>query len=375
MRYFILLLAVFFSTFVSKAQDNRIKKFDSLFSSLYHNHLFSGSVLIAEGGKTLYQQAFGLADIDHKKKLNTHTVFELASVSKQFTATAILQLAEQQKLSFDDSLGKFFPQLPYQGVTIKQLLNHTGGEPDYFDVVEKHWDKTKIIDNKTLITLLSQYPPKADFAPGTDWAYSNTGYMLLASIIEKVSELDYETYLKKNIFEPLGMKHSFVYTRRYAPQKINNYALGYEYNDSLQRWELPDSLQQTRFVYYMDGVVGDGCVNSNTEDLLKWDRALYTEQVLSKKWLQQAFTPTVLPNGKQINYGFGWSLYENAVYGKVVNHSGGWPGYMTWFFRYIDKDKTVIILCNKMLPLKGLTNAVEHILFNEPYEYPVKRQK
>lgn len=375
MRYFILLLAVFFSTFVSKAQDNRVKKFDSLFSSLYRNHLFSGSVLIAEGGKTLYQQAFGLADINHKKKLNTHTVFELASVSKQFTATAILQLAEQQKLSLDDSLGKFFPQLPYQGVTIKQLLNHTGGEPDYFDVVEKYWDKTKIIDNKTLITLLSQYPPKADFAPGTDWAYSNTGYMLLASIIEKVSGLDYGIYLKKNIFDPLGMQHSFVYTRRYTPRKINNYALGYEYNDSLQRWELPDSLRQTKFVYYMDGVVGDGCVNSNTEDLLKWDRALYTEQVLSKKWLQQAFTPTVLPNGKQINYGFGWSLYENAVYGKVVNHSGGWPGYMTWFFRYIDKDKTVIILCNKMLPLKGLTNAVEHILFNEPYEYPVKRQK
>lgn len=358
---------------VAKAQDIRIQRFDSLFNTLYTQNLFNGNVLVAEAGKILYHQSFGYANFTTHEKLNDSSVFELASVSKQFTSAAILQLVQKGSLSLNDSLRKFFPELPYSRITVKNLLNHTGGEPDYFLLLDLYWDKTKIIDNKALIKLMAAHPQPVDFEPGEKWKYSNTGYMLLASIIEKVSGMSYAAYLEKNIFHPLGMKNTFVYTRRFKPAIVPNYAFGYVFNDSLKQWVLPDSLPKMDVVFYADGIVGDGCVNSTTLDLLKWDRALYNNEIVCKELLDEAFTPTVLNSGAKQNYGYGWSTYSNEWAGKVVSHSGGWPGYMTWIFRNIDKDKTIIILCNKMLPLKGLTQAAEKILFYKPYDFPFKR--
>lgn len=361
----ILILSCLLYTHVD-GQDKRPEKFDSLLSSLHSKDLFNGNVLIAEKGKVIFQKSYGYANLQTRVKLDKNSMFELASVTKQFTSMAILILVQERKLSLNDSLRKFFPELPYKNITVKNLLNHTGGEPDYSGLIEKYWNKSEIISNNQAIALLAKYAPPGGYAPGDKWEYSNTGYMLLASIIEKVSGITYRDFLVKKIFKPLRMKRTTVYNRRYRPQTIDNYAFGYVFNDSLKKWILPDSMPEYRVVIYTDGIVGDGCVNSTTADLLKWDRALYTEKLVSKELLNLAFEQTKLNDGSRQDYGFGWGMYSKPLYGKVVFHSGGWPGYLTWISRYIDTDKTIIILMNHFIPSQQrLPKSIEKILHFE----------
>ena len=209
------------------------EKIDSIFSSLYAKNKFNGNVLIAEKGKVIYQKSFGIANETTGEKLNENSIFELASVSKQFTAMAIMMLKERGKLSLDDSIGKFIPRLKFYGnVTIRNLLNHTGGLPDYMDpVMEAVKPEKRIADNNDIIKVLAAKQIPAVFAPGTKFEYSNTGYALLASVIERASGISYDEFLKKNIFLPLGMSNSLVYRRRMTPKKIDNYAFGYGYSD------------------------------------------------------------------------------------------------------------------------------------------------
>ena len=204
--------------------------------------------------------------------MNDSSVFELASVSKQFTAMGIMICKERDLLSYYDNIKKFFPDLPYDNITVRNLLTHTSGLPSYEDQFEKNWDHKKIAFNKDIIDMLERHDTLF-FKPGTKWKYSNTGYALLASIIEKVSGMSYNDFMAKNIFQPLGMTHTFIYNTRRTTGKIPaNYALGFVYSDSLKQYILPDSLPKYDYVYYLDGIVGDGCVNSTTGDLFKWDR-------------------------------------------------------------------------------------------------------
>ncbi len=328
------------------AQD-KAKQLDSLFTQLHREQKFFGNVLIAEKGNILYQKSFGKANNATNADLNAESLFELASVSKQFTAMGIMLLKKQGKLSYDDSLRKFIPELPYYNITIRQLLHHTSGLPDYIELFIKNWDTTKIATNKDMIGLLATKKPAILFAPGVKWEYSNTGYALLASIIEKASGIDYGAYLNKYIFKPLGMKRTMVFRRRFEKKEMPNYAYGYVFDEGSKTFVLPDSLPATAsMVYCLDGIVGDGTVNSTTNDLLKWDRALYTDKLLPKEMLEEAFQPGVLNDGKKTTYGFGWGIGDMKDIGKVVSHTGGWPGYNTWIERHLDSDKTIIILRN-----------------------------
>jgi CubicO group peptidase (beta-lactamase class C family) len=303
-------------------------------------------VLIADKGNIIYQKSFGKGNHVSNTDLNAESVFELASVSKQFTAMGIMLLKKQGKLNYEDSLRKFFPELPYYNITVRQLLNHTSGLPDYMQLFTIHWDRAKIATNKDLIALLAKHKPAMHFVPGEKWEYSNTGYALLASIIEKASGENFGDYLQKNIFQPLGMKSTLVYRRRYEKKTIPNYAFGYVY-DRDKKFALPDSVKEVApVVFCLDGIVGDGTVNSTVNDLLKWDRALYTEKLVSKEMMNEALQPGTLNDGKKTSYGFGWAVGELKGAGKIVNHSGGWPGYNTYIERNIEKDKTIIILRN-----------------------------
>ncbi|HPH22627.1 MAG TPA: serine hydrolase domain-containing protein, partial [Chitinophagaceae bacterium] len=260
-------------TQLSFAQD-RVAIIDSVVNNLFKSERFNGNILVAEKGNVLYNKSFGIANESTKELLNESSIFELASVSKQFTAMAIVILKEKGKLSYEDKISTFLPQLSnYKNVTIKHLLNHTGGLPDYMDLMDSLFDKRKIATNKDIVDLFAKHNPKILFEPNTKWEYSNTGYAFLASIIEKVSGLSYGDYLQKAIFKPLEMNNTFVYTRRFAPKKISNYAFGYIYSDSLKKYILPDELEETKMVIWLDGIVGDGTVNSTVNDLLKWDRA------------------------------------------------------------------------------------------------------
>ncbi len=352
--------------------QNQVQKIDSILSELHSNNKFNGNILIAEKGKILYKKSFGIANEETKQKLNENSIFEIASCSKSFTAMAIMILNEKGKLNIDDTISKFLPELSfYKGITIKHLLNHTGGLPDYFEIMDKFFDKSKIATNNDIIKFFAEKQPKIIFEPNSKYEYSNTGYALLASIIEKASGEKYADFLQKNIFKPLKMKNTFIYNRRFTPKKVNNYAFGYVYSEDLKKYSLPDNLDEINFVVWLDGIVGDGCINSTTNDLLKWDKALYTNKLLSKKGMNEIFQVATLNNDSQTKYGFGWKIDNNPEFGKIVSHGGGWPGYVSFIDRHITNKKTIIILQNHdnvVIPIKSIRN----ILYNKPENIGLK---
>jgi CubicO group peptidase (beta-lactamase class C family) len=367
---FFIVLTALFCVQVAFTQ-NRIQKIDSLLTASYKSDLFNGSVLIAEKGKVIYKKSFGYSNESTREKLNENSIFELASISKTFTAMGIVILKEQGKLSYEDKLAKYIPELSfYKNITIRHLLHHTSGIDDYQYLMDSLYDKTKIVDNKIMIDFFVKHQPKLLFEPNTKWEYSNTGYALLASIIEKVSGMKYGDFLDKTIFKPLKMTNTLVYTRRYAPQTVKNYAYGYVYNPSMKKYVLPDSLENTKFVIWLDGIVGDGTVNSSTIDLYKWDRALTEKKLISKESYDEIFQPGILADSTKTNYGFGWQINYNKTnyYGKKLFHGGGWPGYKNMMSRYIDDDKVIIILTNHNLSFP--TKKISDILYNRP-EYKI----
>lgn len=359
----VIILFIVVSSFVYGQKE---KKLDSLFTSLYAAKEFNGNVLVAEKGKVIYEKSFGLANEKTQQKLDKNTVFELASVSKQFTAMGIVQLEKEGKLSYNDPLTKYFPELSfYKPMTIDNLLHHTSGLPDYMSLFDKNWDKKKFATNKDVVEMLAKYKPELLFVPGDKYEYSNTGYALLGLIIEKVSKQSYGDYLNKKIFKPLGMANTRVYRSRYKPEKISNYALGYVV-DSLGNKKLLDDLGKEYYTYYLDGIVGDGMVNSTTGDLLKWDRALYGDKLVNQKDKDLIFSSIVTKDNKDTRYGYGWAIDTKYPFGKIANHSGGWAGYITFIERDLDYDKTIIILQNNdseaaSSPVKQLRNILYDI--------------
>jgi len=370
-----ILLLLFVPVFVT-AQKDHAQLLQEYMTGQNKYFQFNGTILVAEKGKPIYQQALGYADYNSRRMLNDSSVFELASVSKQFTAMGIMILRDRKLLSYENNIKKYFPQLPYDNITIRNLLTHTSGIPSYEDQFEKNWDRKKIAFNKDIIDMLVQRHDTLFFKPGTKWQYSNTGYALLASIIEKVSGMRYNDFMAINIFQPLGMSHTFIYNTRRSANKIpGNYALGYVYADSLKRYILPDSLSKFDMVYYLDGIVGDGCVNSTIGDLFKWDRALYSNKLVSKASLEEMLSPLIRtsPTDSSSYYGFGVSVLPKSDKGKVISHTGGWPGYRTMIVRRTDIDETIIILSNNESNLPFFRAAVESILNDEtlamPYEH------
>jgi CubicO group peptidase (beta-lactamase class C family) len=334
-------------------------RLDELFASVPD---YSGVLLIAEKGKPVYHKAFGYKNFNTKEPLSTSSIFELASVSKQFTAMTIMMMSEEGKLAFDDPIEKYIPGLPYPGVTIRHLLNHTSGLPDYQEVMDKHWDKTKVAGNADNIAYLIRYHPPVLFEPGTKYEYSNTGYMLLASITEKVSGQDFTAFCRQRFFKPYGMIHTDI--RSLAEKALlKDMALGHIYVKEKDAYVPADSFPAFNYAIWLGKRVGPGRVSSTTADMLKWDRALYGNKLVKPETLKQAFLPARLNDGNLSQYGFGWVLEHSAKLGKVVRHSGDNPGYRTQFIRYIDADKTVILFCNNNHPkLPEILKTVEKLM-------------
>ena len=356
----------------SYSQDSRVARIDSVFGEWVAGGDYNGSVLVAENGKIIYQKSFGKADWSVNRLLNNESVFELASVSKQFTAMGILMLVNEGKLTLDDSLRRFFPELPYHNVTIRQMLHHTSGLPDYMELFGKHWDPEKIAVNEDIVSLMATHRPEPMFSPGTAWAYSNTGYALLASVIARVSGKSFGDFLREKIFEPLEMKNSFVYSRRLEKKEIDNYAFGHVFDSTKKEYTLPDHLPSfATMVYTLDGIQGDGCVNSTTGDLFKWHQALNKGGLISDTLMKQMFTPVSTGSGA-LGYGFGWIISPSKTYGRMASHSGSWPGYFTYIERHLDNDKLIIFLQNNG---KGLIPAskVRSILYNLDVEKLVEQ--
>ena len=308
---------------------------------------FNGNVLVAKSGKVVFQKAFGYRNYETRELLDNNSLFELASVSKQFTAMGILILSERKKLSLTDSLRKYFPELPYHNITIQHLLTHTSGLPAYEDVMGEKWDHKKIASNNDVIAFFAKEKTPIRSKPGTKWEYSNTAYVLLASIIERVSGLTFSAFMDANIFKPLKMTQSRVYnTRRSQREIIPNYAYGYVYSEPLKKYMLPDSLPQYDFVIYLDGIQGDGIINSTTGDLLKWDRALKNGTLLQKETQAAMLSAqATMDTASKVSYGYGVMIGKNEI-GDYITHGGGWPGYATVTIRYLADDISIIVLSN-----------------------------
>jgi CubicO group peptidase (beta-lactamase class C family) len=341
---FIILMAIAVSC--SKKEEDAsttfAKKADSLFNTVPD---FWGAVLVAEKGKPVYERSFGVSNVNTGDSTDITSIFELASVSKQFTAMAIMMLKEDEKLTIDDSVEQYIPGLPYKGITIRHLLNHTSGLPDYQDVMDKHWDKTKVAGNSDNISYLIRYKPPVLFEPGSRYTYSNTGYMLLGSIVEAASGHDFISFCKASMFVPLQMTSTGIRTRD-EKSLLKNMAWGHNYVPEKHAFVRADSFPENNYAIWLGNRVGPGRVSSTVGDLLKWDRALYGDQLVTQATLAEAFTPATLTNDSTSMYGFGWELQESKSLGKIVRHSGNNPGYNTHIVRMIDKDKTIIMLCN-----------------------------
>lgn len=324
--------------------QNKVQRIDSFLTSLHESGNLNGNILLAEKGKVIYNKSFGVLNDSTKEKLNENSIFRLASVSKQFTAMAIVILKEKGKLKYNAEISKYIPELShYSNITIKHLLNHTSGIPQNFSI-----DKSfgNIATNTDLIAALAKYKPKVTFKPNTKWEYNNTNYNLLASIIEKVSGMSYGDYLAQTIFKPLEMENTFVYTRGYVPKKVANYVYGYVYSDVLKKYVLAEDMDKYKWILLDEGIVGSQGVYSTVIDLLKWDRALYTNKLITNESKREIFTSSVLDDKSKTEYGFGWRIDDNGVYGTMLWHGGSWPGYGTYIERHIQHDKTMIILVN-----------------------------
>jgi len=323
---------------------------------------FNGVILLAEKGVPVYLKAIGFRDYASKTPLQTTDVFELASVSKQFTAFIIMKLKEKGQLSYDDLAEKYL-DIPYKGISIRHLLTHTSGLPDYQEIMDQHWDKSKVADNKDILEYLRKYSPPSLFTPGEKYNYSNTGYVLLASIAEKVSDQDFIKLCREWIFQPAKMSSTDIRSPK-QKKRTKNFTTGHIYVDSLKRFVRADSFPSSDYTIWLGNRKGPGRVSSVAEDLLRWDQVLYSDQLIKQTTLAAAFQPMILNNADSSMYGFAWEIINDNVKGKVVLHTGDNPGYKTIIVRYLEQNKTIIILSNNAYPfITRLSKKLGDLMF------------
>ncbi|WP_461114388.1 serine hydrolase domain-containing protein [Spirosoma jeollabukense] len=323
--------------------DEKARQIEEIFRQKVRSGL-NGNVLVAQKGLVLYKHCFGLGHFERNQRdtLVDDSKFQLASLSKTFTAIGTLKLIESGKLSFEDTIQKFYPDFPYHGITIRELLSHRSGLPNYqyaFDDSMKvnFYKKEKPYpSNATIMHWFATVKPtpKAYNIPGRGFSYSNTNYMVLASIIEKATGQSYETFIHKNIFEPLGMHQTFVATTK--NDSINHHrTAGYQWNRRIPK-------------DYYDDVVGDKGIYSTTGDLFRWYRALNGECLLQKKSLAEAFVPRSFERKGAKNYGYGFRMMLNDLnQPEYIYHSGWWKGYNSMFWFSPKDEYVIIILGNK----------------------------
>jgi len=301
------------------------EKINQLIQHYHDSGYFDGTVLIADSVGITYQGAFGFSNRENQIPLNTESQFYLASVSKQFTATSILLLLQEGNISIDEKIIKYLPELPeiFQEITFMHLLQHTSGIPDYYNFA-------RLIDGFTntdvLNVLLSV--DSLEFEPGSKYKYSNSGYVLLSILVDRISGISFANFLKENAFEKAGLMQTVVFDEYADP--VKNRAIGYGKDSSLTD--------------YRFRTTGGGGIFSNVKDLYLWHQALSSEKILTPDIQNLAYEPTILNNDSTIYYGFGWNIDpENPWH---VYHSGELEGFRTFFDRHLDNGIVIILLSN-----------------------------
>ncbi len=320
---------------VNKVEKERIgKEAQAWFGKYIENSAFAGGVIVAKDGEILYEKYAGPVSPDTSKKVDEHTAMHIASVSKTFTAMVVLHLAEQGKIHIDSSFSHYFPAFNYEGVTVKTLLNHRSGLPNYPYFMEELWeDKTKMVSNNDVLQFLIEKKSLLPIAVKADtrFSYCNTNYALLALLVEKVTQQPFPVYMKDSIFTPLRMEDTHIF----VPSDSNKVTLSYTWRNE----KIPFN--------FLDQVYGDKNIYSTPRDLLLWDRFLKSGLFLSDASLQAAYTPYSNERPGTKNYGLGWRMLLFPNNKNIVFHNGWWHGNTAAFIRLLDEGVTIIALNNR----------------------------
>jgi len=332
-------------------EDPAPKQMGAIFSPFISNQDPGLAVLVRKDGRTTFERGYGRRDLRSGLPIEAHTNFRLASCTKQFTALAIMLLVRDGKLHLNDRLTDIFPEFPAYGraITIRNLLNHTSGLAAYEDLMDKEyagksWEEIPQISDAGVLALMEQQTA-AKFPPGTNWEYSNSGYCVLARVVEKISGLTFADFLRKRIFAPLNMRTTVAY--EYGKSPVTHRAYGYTKDAGV--WLETDQSPTS-------ATLGDGGIYSSLDDLIKWDNAIRNHTLLSEAAMSPAITPVVLPkdaqhwpkgpDGESVSYGFGWFL--NPYHGhKRMWHSGESIGFRTVIERFPADGLTIVILANR----------------------------
>ena len=366
-------LALKLSRGTEQAMDKQI---DALFTPLADANSPGAAVLVKRGSKVLFEKGYGARELRTYPQITSQSNFRLASFTKQFTAMAIMLLVRDGKLHYDDRLIDVFPNFPSYGksITIRHLLTHTSGLPDYEDLMEKEeksmgprWSPEHQIQDEEVLALLEKQP-KGKFAPGASWAYSNSAYVVLGLVVAKVSGMPYRDFLQKRVFAPVGMNRSIVY------QKGINEVMERAFGHSKENDRFVETDQSST-----SATLGDGGIYSNLADLAKWDDALQKHSLLTEKEMTPALTPVKLADGstthwpkeidgdnlapgKPVSYGFGWFLDPFEGHSRMW-HSGSTMGFRTVIQRFTTDGLTIVILCNRTdLECKALAEKIATVV-------------
>lgn len=342
-----------------KISDNsnggpELPQLDRWLSNLHSKGRFSGTVLIGQGKDIVFNKSYGFEDLEETKPLSALSVFNLASVSKQFTAMAIVILEHEGNLSYQDSLSTYLPELnTYSDVTVENLLHHTSGIPDYMKLVRKHGDLSNVFTTDDLIALYEKQKPPAAFESGSRHQYSNTGYVLLAEIVARVAEMPFDEFMRERIFLPSGMKNTQVFNLL-SSEEPENRVFGFK-----RRHWIFGGAKQLNDLNNFDGVAGDGGVYSTAEDLYRWHRSLTENTLLPSSVYKKAYQPGVLNNGQETGYGYGWVVRNE----HIVDHAGSWLGFSSFIYRNMTSDTVIVVLDNstntiRITPIGFTVNSI-----------------
>ena len=369
-KFILLAVIVLLIQTVALAQKNKIALINDFAAAKHKYHNFNGNILVAEKGKIIFKKSFGFADFKNKKPVTDDSVFNIASISKQFTAAAVMLAVERGLLSLDDSLSKYFPDIPYEGVTLRQMLTHISGLPEQNELMYKFWNSDAPVTNRDMVEYLIKYKPAAAFKPGTGFKYCNTNYSLLAMIVEKVTNQKFQAFLAENIFEPLQMEQTrFLNPTAGNYKNIPNQTENYIADMEGKEYFLPQDIPTYKNAVALTGLVGAGNIYSTTSDLLRWQESLKTKKILQRVSIEQMENPQIKANVDGSDaYGFGLAI--KSIYGDTkIFHYGGTLGYWNSLQHFKLSDRTIIVLTNNESE-KGLTNAIAAILFDQPVTLP-----
>lgn len=330
-------------------QKTIANQLDTMFAAMNKRGGFNGSIIVSKAGAVLYQKSFGVANLTQNNSLTDSSMFQLASVSKVITATAILMLYEREQIDIDKELQFYFSDFPYSGITIKQLLNHRSGLPNYIYVLNNEIAQPNLkMSNQEMYNAFVLKNAKAYLKPDTRFNYCNTNYALLALLIEKITGKSFNQFLKEELFIPLGMRH----TATIADIDVTSNKIAQPYDLKWRAISFDAS----------DYVLGDKSIYSTPYDLFLFSEALYQNKIISPKTQAMAYTP-YSKEKKLGNYGLGWRMhdFEDSLK-KEVFHNGWWHGYRSAFHRRLRDTLTIVVLSNQLNKAAYQTYKVYQIL-------------